>query len=215
MGTLACVSALWAAVGWQWRYVHVDDRIPCDKKDRPIYAHGQDPNEVWVMLVEKAYAKLHMCYENLKTGFIDYGLKDLTGGTCIKLKWTDKSTAVRFGRGQLVVVLAALQSQQVCVCALAAAVVLTPMLLCPLSAAAACQDRGAVHATGRVPEGGLPRRLLVQRWRERHRVRPRVWHPGCTCQGDGDCERPCRDVAVLSVWGVLGCWFVCLWPRLR
>ncbi len=25
----------------QWRYVHVDDRIPCDKKDRPIYGHGQ------------------------------------------------------------------------------------------------------------------------------------------------------------------------------
>jgi hypothetical protein len=35
------------------------------------------------------------CYENLKTGFIDYGLKDLTGGTCIKLKWTDKPVAVR------------------------------------------------------------------------------------------------------------------------
>ena len=49
----------------------------------------------WVMLVEKAYAKLHMCYENLKTGFIDYGLKDLTGGTAIKLKFTDKATAVR------------------------------------------------------------------------------------------------------------------------
>ncbi len=79
----------------QWRYVHIDDRIPCDKKGRPIYAHGMDMNETWVMLMEKAYAKLHGCYENLKSGFIDYGLRDLTSGTCAKLKWTDKTVAVR------------------------------------------------------------------------------------------------------------------------
>lgn len=46
----------------QWRYVHIDDRIPCDRKGRPIYAHGKDVNETWVMLLEKAYAKLHGCY---------------------------------------------------------------------------------------------------------------------------------------------------------
>lgn len=83
--------------GWldfQWRYVHIDDRIPCDRKGRPIYAHGKDVNETWVMILEKAYAKLHGCYDNLKTGYIDYGLRDLTGGACIKFKWTDKPTAV-------------------------------------------------------------------------------------------------------------------------
>ena len=34
---------------------------------------------MWVMLLEKAYAKLHRSYENLKTGFVDYALRDLTG----------------------------------------------------------------------------------------------------------------------------------------
>jgi hypothetical protein len=74
--------------------VHIDDRIPCDRKGRPVYARGKDVNETWVMILEKAYAKLHGCYDNLKTGYIDYGLRDLTGGACIKFKWTDKPTAV-------------------------------------------------------------------------------------------------------------------------
>jgi len=85
----------------QWRYVHIDDKIPCDRKGHPIYAHGKDCNETWVMILEKAYAKLHACYDNLKTGYIDYGLRDLTGGACIKFKWTDKPTAPLVESGEI------------------------------------------------------------------------------------------------------------------
>jgi hypothetical protein len=35
---------------------------------------------MWVPLVEKAYAKLHGCYEALKGGSVSYALSDLTVG---------------------------------------------------------------------------------------------------------------------------------------
>eukprot|EP00753_Platysulcus_tardus_P015043 PLAT4738.1.p2 GENE.PLAT4738.1~~PLAT4738.1.p2 ORF type:complete len:574 (-),score=302.24 PLAT4738.1:105-1790(-) len=69
-----------------WRYVHIDDRIPCDRGGKPLYAKGKDPNETWVMLIEKAYAKIHGSFRALVGGYIDYGLRDMTGGAPIKLK---------------------------------------------------------------------------------------------------------------------------------
>ena len=51
-----------------WRYVHIDDRIPCNPSGKAHYAKSKDPNETWVMLIEKAYAKLHGCYEILSSG---------------------------------------------------------------------------------------------------------------------------------------------------
>jgi len=40
---------------------------------------------LWVPLIEKAYAKLHGCYESLISGFIDDALSDLTGFVAEKL----------------------------------------------------------------------------------------------------------------------------------
>ena len=68
----------------QWLKVIVDDRIPCWAEDNtPVFARCKDANEIWVLLVEKAYAKLHGCYEALGGGEIDYGLRDLTGMPCL------------------------------------------------------------------------------------------------------------------------------------
>jgi calpain-5 len=63
--------------------VFVDDRIPCDVLGNPLYCSGADPNEFWMMLFEKAYAKLHGCYENLANGFFHHGLKDVTGNLTV------------------------------------------------------------------------------------------------------------------------------------
>ena len=56
-----------------WKYVHIDDRLPLNAAREPKYAHCKNESETWVMLLEKAYAKLHGGYENLASGWIDYG----------------------------------------------------------------------------------------------------------------------------------------------
>jgi hypothetical protein len=85
----------------KWRYVHLDDRMPCNKSGKVMYAHSGDANETWVMLMEKAYAKLHGCYENLVSGYIDYGLRDLTGGATMKLKFGNKNVKKMLNDGRL------------------------------------------------------------------------------------------------------------------
>ena len=67
-------------------FVVVDDRIPVRAKDgRVVFAGCSDPNELWVPLIEKAYAKLHGCYKALIGGYSHYGLADLTGTEYIEL----------------------------------------------------------------------------------------------------------------------------------
>ena len=59
--------------------VTIDDYIPCDKDKVPLFARNQG-DELWVMLLEKAYAKLHFKYWNLNDGYLSNSLADLTGG---------------------------------------------------------------------------------------------------------------------------------------
>jgi hypothetical protein len=61
-----------------WTTVRVDDYIPCYPDSGPIFSksHG---NELWVLLVEKAYAKLHGSYLSIQTGQSYDALMDLTG----------------------------------------------------------------------------------------------------------------------------------------
>jgi len=69
-----------------WHSIIIDDLIPClPKRGTPIYAKSADPNELWVSLLEKAYAKVHECYENLKGGYVHEGLADLTSGVPYQL----------------------------------------------------------------------------------------------------------------------------------
>jgi hypothetical protein len=63
-----------------WRYVIIDERLPVYIASKKlIFGKCRESNELWVPLIEKAYAKLHGCYETLISGFIDDGLSELTG----------------------------------------------------------------------------------------------------------------------------------------
>ncbi|KAJ1495889.1 hypothetical protein T484DRAFT_1607252, partial [Baffinella frigidus] len=64
----------------KWKQVMVDDHLPCTKRARSLMAKCADVSELWVPILEKAYAKLHGCYECLAHGNLAYALKDLTGG---------------------------------------------------------------------------------------------------------------------------------------
>jgi hypothetical protein len=62
-----------------WRYVIIDKRIPVyNSAGDYIYGKCAVPEELWVPLIEKAYAKLFGCYYSLIGGFIDEALEDLT-----------------------------------------------------------------------------------------------------------------------------------------
>ncbi len=58
--------------------ITVDDYFPCYVNGGPIFTNGNG-NELWVMLLEKAYAKVYGCYHNLTCGTVDEALTDLTG----------------------------------------------------------------------------------------------------------------------------------------
>lgn len=73
---------------FQWIYVVIDERVPVYNKEEelgsgkffkwPIFGACKDPHEMWVALIEKAYAKMHGCYENLISGYVDEGILELT-----------------------------------------------------------------------------------------------------------------------------------------
>eukprot|EP01062_Namystynia_karyoxenos_P023615 TRINITY_DN1913_c0_g2_i1.p1 TRINITY_DN1913_c0_g2~~TRINITY_DN1913_c0_g2_i1.p1 ORF type:complete len:804 (+),score=249.82 TRINITY_DN1913_c0_g2_i1:146-2557(+) len=64
--------------GW-WQTVIVDDFLPCSGP-KPAYARNrEEPNELWVSLVEKAYAKIHGSFGAIMSGGSAPALGDLTG----------------------------------------------------------------------------------------------------------------------------------------
>jgi hypothetical protein len=68
----------------KWRYVHIDDRIPCRQSGRVNYARNVQNNETFAMLLEKAYAKLHGCYEAISCGMIEKVVQDLTASCAVQ-----------------------------------------------------------------------------------------------------------------------------------
>lgn len=65
-----------------FRTVVVDDFFPY-QRGRYLYAHGKEGDNsrsLWVMLLEKAYAKLHGSFKAIEGGYESEAMADLTGG---------------------------------------------------------------------------------------------------------------------------------------
>lgn len=62
----------------EWVTVTVDDYIPCRYNGGPLFSRGSS-NELWVILIEKAYAKLHGSYQALDGGLTAQAMYDLSG----------------------------------------------------------------------------------------------------------------------------------------
>jgi hypothetical protein len=65
----------------KWRIVTIDDFAPI-KFSQLRFAKCADVDELWVPLMEKAFAKLNGCYEHIASGNFSEGMTDLTGEGC-------------------------------------------------------------------------------------------------------------------------------------
>lgn len=73
----------------EWKDVVIDDYIPCWRED-PAFSKANG-NELWVILLEKAWAKLHGSYERIEAGFAENVLRDLTGAPTEVIECSDET----------------------------------------------------------------------------------------------------------------------------
>eukprot|EP00760_Papus_ankaliazontas_P034359 PhM_4_TR7147/c0_g2_i1/m.22191/K08582/CAPN15; calpain-15 len=71
--------------GW-YEDVVVDDYLPLKGKAPAFARNREEPNELWVSIVEKAYAKIHGSYAAIVGGDALQGMQDLTGCPTIRLE---------------------------------------------------------------------------------------------------------------------------------
>lgn len=78
----------------------IDDFVPCFPAAGPIFSRNNQ-NELWVMLLEKAYAKLHGGYKTLSGGLPYQGMQDLTGCPTSSFKFSDAKVKQLVESGKL------------------------------------------------------------------------------------------------------------------
>ena len=79
----------------RWSFVVVDGMIPCNDRGKPVFACSKDTTQTYVMLLEKAYAKLKGSYESIDREVGRYTMVELTGGVSKQMKFDLDETALR------------------------------------------------------------------------------------------------------------------------
>jgi len=83
-----------------WHRVRIDDYFPCKYNGDTIYARAHGP-ELWVLLLEKAFAKTCGDYNSLRSGWAYEALMDLTGAPTTKIFFDDDRTKADIESGKL------------------------------------------------------------------------------------------------------------------
>ena len=79
------------------RTVVVDDYFPYDSAtetwafSQPSRVDNTRLSEIWVLVLEKAWAKLHGSYERIEAGFAENVLRDLTGAPTEVIETNDET----------------------------------------------------------------------------------------------------------------------------
>jgi hypothetical protein len=86
-------------VDGQWKTVTVDDYFPCKSATGGLSYAGCNGNELWAMLAEKAFAKIHGAFSKIVAGQAEEALMEMTGDPCdiYKFKLENVKTMIEDG----------------------------------------------------------------------------------------------------------------------
>ncbi len=97
----------------EWTLYWLDDYFPCSPGGGPVYARAHG-NELWAMLLQKAFAKSVGAYDRLVGGFAHEALIDITGCPTVKLDFKDPSVKRQLESGELFDVLSQSDKERCC-----------------------------------------------------------------------------------------------------
>jgi calpain-15 len=73
------VFGVWLCISGEWKLIVLDGYFPCrGPNEGPLFSKANG-DELWVLLLEKAYAKCYGNYMNIEAGITGRALRDLTG----------------------------------------------------------------------------------------------------------------------------------------
>ena len=84
----------------EWQNIIIDDYFPCLPNGGPMFSRCNS-NNIWVLLLEKAFAKLHGGYKTLTGGMPNEALMDLTGCPTLNLYFKDPKVKEMITSGKL------------------------------------------------------------------------------------------------------------------